>query len=520
MNNSSPTDASVPAAGRQAGAPGSDSESSGASWIAHLSLRAKGIISLIIVIIYAGIVVILVTGERDQLFRMVQDLERVHRHEEQLVHINIRLARAIGSANENYFAGDTAASTRQVAIEMVPIGTLLAGLASIYPGLQGSVSRLETITAELATGHASRGVLAELRSELHSLVLRIESISRELRLAKEGLLSDYRVTYDRVTLETLSLLFFGVVLMGATITIFFTRLTWDIRRVSARALSIVQGYRGSPLMVTRGDEMGGLMESVNRMQQELRRREQQLELGRQEQFHQEKMAAVGSLAAAVAHEINNPIMAISGLTEALIEDGKKQLADHDREMLTMILEQARRISAITRQIAEFSVPHSIDPQLVDLNAIVRGATNFVRFDKRLRRIGLNLNLDPQLPAVLAVSDHLTQIIINVLVNAADALEPVLDRAPTIETRTATRNGNVVLEIIDNGIGMDAETLAHACDEFYSTKPRGRGSGLGLFICSSLIRQNGGELLIESEPGRGTRVQITFREDCESSSSQH
>lgn len=483
-------------------------------WHGRLSLRFKGVISLFVVVAYVAVIAALVTSERAKLLSIVQELEQVHRQEEQVVQIRMLLARAIMTANENYYAPQTELTAKQLLLETAPLENLLATLSLRYPDTRPAFHRLQLIAREIAE-RPSRGVVAELRAELHRMVIQFDVLAKALRDKKEKVLATYQGTHDKVTLETLSFVFLGIVVFGAVVTIFFTRLTWDIRRAAARAMAVVKGYRGRPLEVTRGDEIGGLMDAINRMQRELRERESRLEMSRQQQLHQEKMAAVGSLASAIAHEINNPIMAIAGVAQTIVEHCPK-----DREgdgcsvdcHPNMILEHTRRIAQITRQIAEFSVPQSAEPQLVDLNGLIRNTCNFIRFDKRLRRIDIKLDLDSQLPAVHAVADHLTQVILNLLVNAADALETITDRRPEVHVMTCSRDERLEIVVVDNGTGMDAETLSRACDEFFTTKSRGKGSGLGLFLCKTLVEQDRGELSIQSEPGVGTKVVVSFPAD--------
>lgn len=479
-------------------------------WQRHLSLRVKGIISLIVVVAYVSVMTAMVTRERLKLPSIVKDLERVHKIEEQMVQVNMQVARAIIATGEAYYIEQGDLRTRQLFMELTPLDSILGGASKTHPQLKSFQEQLSALTRDIAHS-PSKPLLNDLRATLHRLAQGLNELTQNLRSEKQKLLANYQLVHDRITLETMFFLFLGVVVVGAVMTIFFTRLTWDIRRVGLRAMAIVKGYRGKPLLVTRGDEVGGLMQAINQMQSELRERERQLELSRQQQFHHEKMAAVGSLAAAVAHEINNPIMAISGLAEVLrgraadaAEDG-----DETAEVPAMILEQAKRIATITRHISEFATPQSPEPQLVDLNSIVRNTANFVRFDQRYRRIELVVDEDRQLSPVVVVADHVMQILINLLINAADATEGLLERKPHVVVRTRQLGDEVEVSVEDNGCGMAAETLAHACDEFFTTKPRGKGSGLGLFLSKNLIEQNGGRLAIESTPNTGTRVTLRF-----------
>lgn len=492
--------------------PARDGDDAPAAWHGHVSLRVKGVVALVAFVGYIGIVAVLITAERDRLLSIVQQLDQIHQRESQVVQINIMVARAVLSANDRHFAALPDLAVRQLHADLAPVERVLGGMATVNPELRIHFGNLQQLLRELRAAPSSDTVTS-VRAELHRLVLDLERMTQQLRDEKARLLLSYRQTHDKVTLETLSFALLGVVVFGALVTIFFTRLAWDIRRVATRAMGVVKGYRGAPLEVTRGDDVGGLMIAVNEMQGELRSRERQLELARQQQFHHEKMAAVGSLAAAVAHEISNPIMAIAGIAEAIAENQRANGGCPTCDTSCrpeLILEQTRRISQITRQIAEFSTPQSVEPQVLDLNALVTSTCNLIRFDSRFRRIALDVLLDAQLPAVEAVADHFSQVLINLLINAADSLETVTDRAPRVTVVSRGDGDEVELTVDDNGIGMDALTAARAFDEYFTTKGPGRGTGLGLFLCRSLIEGMGGRIVLESSAGVGTRVIIRLK----------
>lgn len=480
-------------------------------WRGHISLRAKGIISLVVLVIYVSIVGVVLMGERERLLSIVQELESVHKSEEQMIRINMSVAQLMLTANESYFSANFDASARNLLLEMGPVLSQLKMLSPSYPSFVRTLQNLGRIESSFQFD-PSRRVLGELRTELHGLVLVLEGGKRELSARKAKLLKNYRSSHDAVTLGMLTLVILGIIVIGAVVTIFFTRMTWDIRKVQERALAVVRGYRGRPLPVTRGDEIGGLMEAINSTQMALREREKRLELARHQQFHQEKMAAVGSLASAIAHEINNPISAIGGIAQAMMDHRKEHpeccLARMDVQP-EMILEQTRRVGQITRQVFEFSIPRSQEPQLVDLNSLVRSTCSFMRFDKRFRQISLLQDLDPQVPAVFLVADHLTQVLINLLVNAADALEDVSNRRPEIRVMTRSENGRVCMRVQDNGPGMTPEVMSRAFEEYFTTKSSNKGSGLGLFLCQTLVKRSGGVISLQGGSGSGVDVSVCF-----------
>jgi len=173
----------------------------------------------------------------------------------------------------------------------------------------------------------------------------------------------------------------------------------------------------------------------------------------------------------------------------------------------MILTQTERIGAISRQIAEFTSAPVTEPALFDLNGVVRNTCTFVGYDRRLRGVKLGLELDPTLPAAFGVADHVTQVLINLVINAADALEGITERAPVIRVVTRHEGDWAVLTVEDNGCGMDAEVQARAFEQMFTTKPACRGRGLGLFMCKSLVERDDGRIGLTSEPGAGTTVRV-------------
>ncbi|MBF0628378.1 MAG: PAS domain S-box protein [Magnetococcales bacterium] len=238
----------------------------------------------------------------------------------------------------------------------------------------------------------------------------------------------------------------------------------------------------------------------------------ELEMARSKSFQHEKMAAMGTLAAGIMHEIGNPIAAISGLVEALLDELQGSEEDR-RDHLQLIEQQIERLLSIIREVAEFSQPQVDTRQLVDLNGLIMATIRIMRFDKRVRhRVECRTELDPELPAVHAAADQLRQVLINLIINAADALSSAAVLSPYILVRSFQRADRVWVEVEDNGPGMDEFTRLHAFDAFFTTKPVGKGTGLGLSLCFNLIAEHGGEMAITSQPGLGSCVSFQLPVD--------
>lgn len=472
------------------------------------SLRGKGWLFTLLLTAYFAMVSFVVAFERQTMQESVRLLEALNSREEQLVGLNYAVSRTVISVNENYFAPDVEASGKMLALEVEALLPGLVRLQEAYSGLNEFRSGLERMVVDLVS-EPTRATIADLRATMHRLVLELDVVTADVAAEKAKFAQRYHDAFERLTREWL---LFGVVallIVAGVFKIFFRGLAVDIDQVRLHATRVLRGEPSEKLVHARKDELGLLMDAVNSMQDELGRRENEIELSRQQSFHKEKMAAVGSLAAAVAHEINNPLSAIVGVAQAMNHECQTSHCGHYGADChpEMILEQARRVMHITRQISEFSIPQSPEPELNDLNNLLRSTANFVKFDRRFRTVEVMLELDSNLPAVVVVADHVVQVAINLLINAADALHQLQGRSPVIRVQTALDDEFVVARISDNGSGIPPEILPRVFEERFTTKGPGHGSGLGLALCRSLIEKAGGTIVLRSEVGSGTEAEI-------------
>ncbi|MBF0379727.1 MAG: PAS domain S-box protein [Magnetococcales bacterium] len=245
---------------------------------------------------------------------------------------------------------------------------------------------------------------------------------------------------------------------------------------------------------------------------ERKKAEKDIALSRITQAHHEKMASLGTLAAGILHEINNPTAAISGLLEA-IQDNLGEENEDTLSYLKMMDEQISRISNITRDVSDLAAPQLEEIQLVDINSLAEKTSNLMRFDKRLQTIELSLDLDRTLPAISASASQLRQVLINLIINAADAMEENGDRPPKVSIKTSKTGDDVnaflKISVTDNGIGMESDVMDKVMDPFFTTKPAGKGTGLGLSLCYSIIDKHDGTIEIESTSGKGSTVDIVL-----------
>jgi PAS domain S-box-containing protein len=243
--------------------------------------------------------------------------------------------------------------------------------------------------------------------------------------------------------------------------------------------------------------------------------QQELETTRQQYFHQEKMAAIGQLAAGILHEVGNPIAAIAGAASELqgvTSCGQNPQGDcpYDPTVarnIGLIDEQTTRLAKITREIADFASPRPRERELLDLNSLLQSTARLLTYDRRFRDVNLQLELDPLLPAIVGVADQLTQVFMNLLINAVDACSAAGGQKDCIVLQSELAGEMVHVCVRDSGCGMSEETLAHAMEPFFTTKSVGKGTGLGLSLCDTIASAHGGSLRLASEQGRGTCVHV-------------
>ncbi|HEY5292295.1 MAG TPA: HAMP domain-containing sensor histidine kinase [Burkholderiales bacterium] len=475
-------------------------------------MRTKAIVSLALLVLYLVTSGIFVAYERQKLFGIVQQMEQIHAELQSLARVRTGVTHSIATLEDLLSAATINPQYDDIRFDIESIEAGLAELREQSPETAQSFAPFERNVAELKAGR-SRDKLIALRDSEQVLVVKLDEIHDLGDDRSLLLLQQYRELNRNITLYALCLFLLGLGAFGAVVAVFFTRLSGDIGKLEARSAAVVNGYRGAPLAITRHDEVGGLMQAVNQMQEELFNRERQQEISRQQLFHREKMAAVGALAAAVAHEVNNPINAIAGIAQHTLEAiHSARLPDSEtlRKRAQMTLEQTERIGGIMRQLADLSAPRSPKPELLNVNDLAQATCSFIRYDRRFRGIDLVLDLDRGIPAVRAVSDHLTQVLMNLLINASDAMEGVVDRKPAVHVSTRALDGEVLLSVSDNGQGMDAAVLSRAFEQSFTTKPSGKGRGIGLYLCKALVEETGGRIELQSAPGAGTVVRIRMR----------
>jgi len=220
----------------------------------------------------------------------------------------------------------------------------------------------------------------------------------------------------------------------------------------------------------------------------------------------ERLATVGQLAAGIAHEVGNPLGAIGGYAE--LARGKLAAGDDAlvEDFLVRIGVEAQRIDAIVRDLLDFARPAPLETGPVSLAASVDAAARLARMQGRFRGVSLEVALPPDLPAVLADERRLAQVVLNLLLNAADAM----GGRGTVMVSGRTAGGGVEVEVADTGPGIPEHLVPRVFDPFFTTKEPGQGTGLGLAVCHGIMASFGGAIEAGRGEGGGARFLLTLR----------
>ncbi len=257
------------------------------------------------------------------------------------------------------------------------------------------------------------------------------------------------------------------------------------------------------------DELGTVAATVSVMQDVSRLRE--LERRRIEQilFDSEKLAATGRLAASIAHEINNPLEAIKNALYLL--SNKIPVDDPNAKFLQIATKETDRVSRILRQMLGFYRPPKMEA--TDVNRLIEESEALIEKHLRQNKVKLENDLDPQLPPIIASTDQIKQVLLNLMLNAQQAMPD----GGTIFVSTRVSRGvdpeflmsdSVQVQIRDTGKGIAEESLPHIFEPFFSTKEE-KGTGLGLWVSQGIVQAHGGSIKLRSREGRGTVFNVAL-----------
>lgn len=213
----------------------------------------------------------------------------------------------------------------------------------------------------------------------------------------------------------------------------------------------------------------------------------------------DRLASIGELSAGIAHELNNPLTSVIGLSEMLLEE---DLPDETREDIGILSREANRMAEVIKNMLIFARRHPTVRQQIHINDIIIQTLEMRAYEHKLTNIQVIKRFAEDLPEIEVDNFQLQQVFINIITNAEYFIKEA-HRGGVITITTEHVGNNIKIIIADNGPGIPEENLNRVFDPFYTTKPIGKGTGLGLSICHGIITAHNGRIYVESEPGKGT-----------------
>ena len=294
---------------------------------------------------------------------------------------------------------------------------------------------------------------------------------------------------------------------GALVATILAMLTAHLVTRPLRALAAATDQVGTdqPVQVPpvrRGDELGQLAQAFEDMVRRLDQKQAQIDAANRLVVQAERMAVVGQLSAGVAHEIGNPLHAGRQFLEGL----KDNPAQGERYL--GLLDQAlARIDKVIGQLLSYSSERSLEIEPTLAEEVIQQAIDFMRYDHRVRAVEIEPRVEPHLPMVLVDAGVMQQVLVNLLVNALDALDGAGHIEISAELAKRDDRAVVLLAVEDSGPGVPTEVAEHLFDPFFTTKDPGKGTGLGLSVSQELVVAQGGSLRYRPAADGGARFEI-------------
>jgi signal transduction histidine kinase len=277
------------------------------------------------------------------------------------------------------------------------------------------------------------------------------------------------------------------------------RIVRPVERLSAASRTIGQGRFDIQVDVSSRDEIGALAGSFNQMASELKTRDDELEQAQAQLVQSEKMAAFGQLGAGIAHEVKNPLAGILGCAQLSLMEAEE--GTPLRTNLEIIEKETGRCRTIIDNLMKFARQEKALFEPTEVNTVIEDACAIINHQMELQQVKVLKELDEQLPEIQGNPNQLQQVLMNLMINAQQAMEGEPGTV-TVHSRR-TEDDGVEIVVRDDGPGMTEEVQKKLFEPFFTTKPTGKGTGLGLSVSFGIIQDHDGEITVESELGQGT-----------------
>ncbi len=349
------------------------------------------------------------------------------------------------------------------------------------------------------------------------VALNLESVDHEVSAMKGRVLL---VTAVEITLISLFIIFFTRRFLGRPIEMLIEGFKSVSQMELDKPLEYVKGSEELDDLARSFDVMrrrlrsalGEINQFTQNLEAKVEERTRQLQVAQKKLVQTERLATLGQLSASVAHEINNPVAGVLNLSmllqRMLKDDGVPPgRIEEFRKYLSQVVSETTRVGRIVSDLLAFS--RRSKPQRIpaDLNKIVATTLSLVQHKMKLSNVAVESNLAANLPAVSCDPSQIQQVVLNLLLNAAEATSGRAERRVQIETSVA--DGMEMLTVSDNGEGIPPENLTKVFDPFFTTKSEGKGVGLGLAVSYGIIQAHGGDIEIKSIPGEGATFLVSL-----------
>jgi len=340
------------------------------------------------------------------------------------------------------------------------------------------------------------------------------------------------VTLLLAVIDIVVIVFFGGVFLDRTVIS-------PVRKLASAAEKVAAGDYSLRVEGVEGNEVGQLASSFNRMVEGILEAQERQRRSEKETFRSEKLATVGRLAAGIAHEVGNPLMAIRGYAEHLLKH--RPDAAESKECLEKVVEETRKIENIVRGLLSVASPGDGREGATDVNAVARDTVEMLSYRNLFRDVEVRLELG-ETPRAAIIEDRFRQVLLNLVINAVDAMKGrgtvtvrtwVMEgwgtgRRSTMRRRATDQPGmdgaqmraggdgpgrGVALSVTDTGGGIPAVDLPLLFDPFFTTKEPGKGTGLGLSVSRTIVEGAGGEISAESVEGKGATFLVVLPIAC-------
>jgi two-component system NtrC family sensor kinase len=329
-----------------------------------------------------------------------------------------------------------------------------------------------------------------------------------------GILEQKYVDIKQQTLFT----FLAITLVGALVSMVLAyyiskSISKPINKLVSASGEVARGNLETSVEINSNDELGELAETFNTMATALKDRDEKLkEFTKSKIMESERLALIGQLSANVAHELNNPLQGIVTYSHLLLEDLPPN--DPSKDFLEKIVIQANRSRDIIRGLLDFARQRKPDKTLCDVNNVLKECISLLEKQALFQNVLITSNLDERLPLTVIDPSQIERVFINIIVNAADAMDG--KGKLNLSTRFNPEDRCIEVEFTDTGHGIAKENLEKIFDPFFTTKDTGHGVGLGLAISFGIIKEHNGTLSVESEIGKGTtfivRLPVTTEDE--------